>query len=104
MLFPKQDIELLDFYIETHLDYNTSKGVFCNGFQSWTESRMYSKEEKLKAQRRGVKVIGEAYGDGMLYEYKNKKYIFYISNKLILFSIVDAIYQVKRSKLIFIII
>ncbi|MCC6583356.1 MAG: alpha-galactosidase [Chitinophagales bacterium] len=73
MLSPKQDIELLDFYIETHLDYTTSRGIFCNGFQSWTESRMYSKEEKLKAQRRGVKVIGEAYGDGMLYEYKNKK-------------------------------
>jgi hypothetical protein len=73
LLTPKQKITLIDFYIETNLDYTESKGIFCNGFQSWTETKIFSKEDKLKAQRRGVKVIGEAYGDGMLYEYKNKK-------------------------------
>ena len=72
-LTAKTDIQLLDFYIDTHLDYSSSKGIFCNGFQSWTETRLFDIDEKIKRQRRGVKVIGEAYGDGMLYEYKNKK-------------------------------
>ena len=73
ILLPKIPITLIDFYIETHIDYSESKGIFCNGFQSWTETRIFNKDEKLKAQRRGVKIIGEAYGDGMLYNYKNTK-------------------------------
>ncbi len=72
-LSPKMEIELIDFYIETEIDYSQTRGVFCNGFQSWTETKFFTKEEKLKAQRRGIKIIGEAYGDGQLYEYKNKK-------------------------------
>ena len=70
---PKKELEFTDFYIETKFDYTESNGVFCNGFQSWTESKIYTREDKLKQQRRGVKIIGEAYGDGMLYDYKNKK-------------------------------
>jgi alpha-galactosidase len=73
ILLPKQEIQLSEFFIETHLDYTASKGIFCNGFQSWTETRIFENDEKIKGQRRGVKVIGEAYGDGMLYPYKNKK-------------------------------
>jgi hypothetical protein len=42
-------------------------------FSILTETKIFNKDDKLKAQRRGVKVIGEAYGDGMLYDYKNKK-------------------------------
>mgnify|MGYP000848127232 CR=1 FL=1 len=70
---PKAEMELTDFVIETKFDYTESKGVFCNGFQSWTESKIYTKQDKLKQQRRGVKIIGEAYGDGLFYNYKNKK-------------------------------
>jgi len=70
---PKNEIELIDFVIETKFDYAESNGVFCNGFQSWTESKIFTKQDKLKQQRRGVKIIGEAYGDGLLYNYKNKK-------------------------------
>ncbi len=70
---PKHEIECIDFKIETVFDYKESNGVFCNGFQSWTESKIYTKQDKLKAQRRGVKVIGEAYGDGTFFDYKNKK-------------------------------
>ena len=33
ILLPKQEIQLSEFFIETHLDYTASKGIFCNGFQ-----------------------------------------------------------------------
>ena len=71
-LEPYKSIELTEFQIVAAIDYSNSKRIFCNGFQSWTETRMFDKNEKLKAQRRGIKIIGEAYGDGMLYNYKNK--------------------------------
>ncbi|MFN8284555.1 MAG: glycoside hydrolase family 36 protein [Chitinophagales bacterium] len=70
---PKTKIEFVDFFIETAIDYTATNDIFCNGFQSWTETKIFAKDDKLKAQRRGVKIIGEAYGDGMLYNYKNKK-------------------------------
>lgn len=70
---PKTSLTLLDFFIETKLDYAASKQVLCNGFQSWTETKLYTKEDKLQAQRWGIRAIGEAYGDGLIYTYKNKK-------------------------------
>ena len=69
----KNKIELVDFFIETKIDYSNTNDIFCNGFQSWTETKLFNKTEKLKAQRRGIKAIGEAYGDGLFYSYKNKK-------------------------------
>jgi hypothetical protein len=36
-------------------------------FNPGQKLRLFNKDEKLKAQRRGIKAIGEAYGDGMLY-------------------------------------
>ena len=73
ILRPKTTLHLLEFYIETSYDYALSKGVFCNGFQSWTETKLFTKEVRLKRQLRGAHIIGEAYGDGRFYKYKNLK-------------------------------
>lgn len=73
LLTPKTTVVLLEFSIQVHVDYTPYRTILCNGFQSWTETRLYEKEERIKQQRFGVRKIGEAYGDGLLYEYKNKK-------------------------------
>ncbi|MDB5227059.1 MAG: Alpha-galactosidase [Bacteroidota bacterium] len=69
---PKTEIEFIDFYIETFFDYSESRGVFCNGFQSWTETKIFDKTDKIPGQRKFIKKIAEAYGDGLFYDYKNK--------------------------------
>lgn len=73
----KEKIELQYFYINADFDYSASNSIFCNGFQSWTETKLFNKQEKLQSQRRGVKIIGEAYGDGTFFNYKNKVGVFH---------------------------
>ena len=73
LLTPKTSIQLQTFFIQAHIDYTASKNVFCNGFQSWTETRLFDLQERLKRQRFGIRKIGEAYGDGLIYPYKSQK-------------------------------
>lgn len=73
LLTPKISIELIDFFVETFFEYIDNKGIFCNGFQSWTETKVFFKNDTLKAQRKPLNKIGEAYGDGLFYKYKNEK-------------------------------
>jgi alpha-galactosidase len=73
MLHPKKKLVLQAFHISGFVDYTESNGVFCNGFQSWTETKLFDKHDRLKGQRRYVKKIGEAYGDGMFYPYSGQK-------------------------------
>src|SRR3954468_7194616 len=63
-IVPKVEIELLDFYIDASFDYTETRGIYCNGFQSWTETKIFDKEDKLAGQRKFIKKIAEAYGDG----------------------------------------
>jgi alpha-galactosidase len=72
VIHPKIEIEIVDFFIETFIDYKDAKSIFCNGFQSWTESRHFSKTEKIEPQRKLIRKISEAYGDEKIYTYKNK--------------------------------
>src|SRR4051812_34069809 len=73
LLTPKREsIFLTDFFIETVFDYKESKGVYCNGFQSWTESKIFSCTDKIAGQLPVIKKIAQAYGDGTFYRYKNK--------------------------------
>jgi alpha-galactosidase len=72
-LSPKTSIVLIDFYIEAQMEYGEAKGIFCNGFQSWTETKIFDKEDKLSGQRNLARPLAIAYSDGLLYDYKNKK-------------------------------
>ncbi len=72
-LSPKKQLTLDNFYIVSAFDYKESRGVFCNGFQSWTETKIFPKEERLAGQKRYIKKIAQAYGDGLFYDYKNKE-------------------------------
>lgn len=76
-LTPKDSIELVAFSIYTHFDYTPTKNVFCNGYQSWTETKLFEQHEKINKQRRLFNKIGEAYGDGTFFNHKNKKGIFH---------------------------
>ena len=62
-IHPKTDIVLenLDVYLPTNLTKNDR--VFCNGFQSWSESRLFSFKEKSDALRWFVKPLMGYYGD-----------------------------------------
>lgn len=73
LLTAKVPLQLLVFEIETSFNYADNKGIFCNGFQSWTETKIFYNNEKLNAQRWPLSKIGEAYGDGLFYTYKNQK-------------------------------
>ncbi len=70
---PKSSITLLDFYIESNKDYSTAQSVYCNGFQSWTETRFFDKTESIQPQRQLIRKIAKAYGDEKIYTYPNKK-------------------------------
>lgn len=72
-LEPKTTLLLQSFSINCQLNYAESNGIYCNGFQSWTESKLFEKYEMLKGQRSLLKKIGEAYGDGLFYTYSGKK-------------------------------
>ncbi|MCB0508542.1 MAG: alpha-galactosidase [Bacteroidetes bacterium] len=73
ILKSKTAITLIDFFIETAVDYADSKGVFCNGFQSWTETKIFFNTEKIQAQSWLAKPFSKHYGDTTLFHYKNKK-------------------------------
>lgn len=48
VILPKSDISVLDFYITTNYNFSDDSKFFANGFQSWTDTKEFSKLEKMK--------------------------------------------------------
>ena len=46
-LHPKRDVQLQALYLEYDFPFKSGDRIFCNGFQSWTESREYELNERL---------------------------------------------------------
>ncbi|MCO5231077.1 MAG: alpha-galactosidase [Chitinophagales bacterium] len=75
------------------LDYNATKSVFANGFQSWSESKLYKKTDKIKPLRKLTQSIMKPYGDYTYYDYTGKEGVIHswtytylpIANKKIFF-------------------
>ncbi len=68
-IHPKQNIQLkkVESYLETQMD-SPYENFFCNGFQSWSESRLFSFDEKIKPLRWIANSLMGYYGD---YHFKN---------------------------------
>jgi alpha-galactosidase len=64
-------MESLNMYLKT--DYTQVKNIFCNGFQSWSESKLYKKNEKISGIKAIVKPIMEPFGDYSYYQYSGEK-------------------------------
>jgi len=60
---PKQDIVLQNIALQFDKQYSSQDRIFCNGFQSWSESREYNLNEQLpKLKGFAMKYLGY-YGD-----------------------------------------
>ena len=72
-LIPKKTINLTSFHIVKKIDYTEVRAIFCNGFQSWTKSKNFVKDDVIQPLRRGIKRIAQAYGDELIYDFKTRK-------------------------------
>lgn len=73
MLYPKQALEIEDCYVSGSLHPELYGDVFCNGFQSWSESREYAQDEKIKPIAGILKPYGKYSGDYTYYNYADQK-------------------------------
>lgn len=54
-------------------DYTTASGIFCNGFQSWSESKIFKKDDQVQGLRKIARPIMKPFGDYTYYDYPNRK-------------------------------
>lgn len=66
-------MELSSFYLEYSFDTAQVKGVFANGFQSWTDSRVFTPDEKISKLHRIIRPMCQYYSDDRFYAYSGKK-------------------------------
>ncbi len=71
---PKCEIELIKAYFIIPHNFNNEDKVFANGFQSWTDSKEFSVNEKLKSLNRVPKFLDKKYAFGSYGDYHFKKY------------------------------
>ena len=63
ILNPNKDIKILSFYAQRDYDFSDNSKFFANGFQSWTDTKEFSKEEKMSGLGPlGKSPFGKVYG------------------------------------------
>ena len=62
-IYPKTDVVLEDLTLQIPTKLAKTDRVFCNGFQSWSESRLFGFDEKPDALRSIAKPLMGYYGD-----------------------------------------
>ena len=62
-IYPKTNVVLQDLTLQIPTQLNKTDRVFCNGFQSWSESRLFGFDEKIDALRSVAKPLMGYYGD-----------------------------------------
>lgn len=72
-LITKQPIELDEVKMKVSIDTSLYSTYFCNGFQSWTTSKEFFPNEKIKKPAALGKVIARYYGDYTYFKYKSRK-------------------------------
>ncbi len=69
MIHPKEPVVLKSLKLEGSKNFKAHEKIFCNGFQSWSESREYSLDEKIPSlnalARPYLKYSGDAYFDSI---------------------------------------
>ncbi len=70
---PKQSIRLSKVVVEFPYQFKTSDKLFCNGFQSWTESRTYHPNDSIPRLRKLAQPYFQFYGDEHMFADKPPK-------------------------------
>lgn len=73
LLHTKKSIELDAAIVKATIDTTLYSTYFCNGFQSWTTSKEFFPNEKIKKPAALGKVIAKYYGDYTYFNYKARK-------------------------------
>lgn len=79
-ILPQKKIVLSDFQLHYSIINAVDNGVFCNGFQSWTDSRIFNKKEKISKVNAIIKPICKHYSDYEIFNYSGKTGIFHSWN------------------------
>ena len=72
-IHPKESITIDYLAIELYHAYPSDERIFCNGFQSWTETREFRPDEKIEAIRPIVKKRFGTFGDYAFCDYPDRK-------------------------------
>jgi len=72
-IHPKQTIKIDYLAIELYHPYQSNERIFCNGFQSWTESREFRTDEKIAPIRPIVQKRFGTFGDYDFCEYPDRE-------------------------------
>ncbi len=73
MLHPKRDLQLQSLTIRYPMPMARSQQVLCNGFQSWSETRLYNFNERPDELRRFARPLMYRYGDYHFEQVPRKK-------------------------------
>lgn len=76
-IYPKTEISLQQISIDFKYDYTLSQSIFCNGFQSWSESREYAPSERIPTLKWFARPLMKYYGDAHFQEIPRKKGYFH---------------------------
>lgn len=68
-IFPLQKIEVEECFISGYMHSSAYGNVFCNGFQSWSESREFHQEEVQRPLSKIMMPYARYYGDYTFYHY-----------------------------------
>ena len=63
MIHPKQDVTLKGLSLYFSYAYTAKDKIFCNGYQSWSESREYQVGEQIPRLRRMARPLMKYFGD-----------------------------------------
>ena len=72
-IHPKKTIKIDYLAIELYHPYQPNERIFCNGFQSWTETREFRPDEKIVPIRPIVQKRFGTFGDYDFCEYPNRE-------------------------------
>lgn len=69
----EKPITLLSFVMTMPYDYSVQRGIFCNGYQSWSQTFMGDITTTMLPVRRAFRFLADAFGDYRIYAYSKKK-------------------------------
>lgn len=72
-LIPKHQLEIKSFFLCMDAAINNESSVFLNGYQTWTNSREFSLEDRLYKLPKIMKPILNVYGDYNFYPHNKNK-------------------------------
>ena len=79
VLHPKKSITIQQLELHFEQPYIPSEGtkIFCNGYQSWSESRLFGLDEKMPHLRSWFAKNYQYYGDGFIKDIPRAKHLYH---------------------------